>query len=64
MIAKSSRIAIVASAVWLLVAYVGLFAIDVFNNSEELLMAYLIFGILPVVAWNGIRWIRKSPTQP
>lgn len=64
MIEKSSRIAIVASAVWLLVAYVGLYAIDVFNNSEELLMAYLFFGILPVLVWNGIRWIRKSPTRP
>ncbi len=63
MISKSSRIAIVLSTIWLLCAYVVLYVIDVYND-EEMLVAYLFFGILPVVAWNGIHWIRKTPHQP
>lgn len=63
MIGKSTRIAIVASSVWLLGAYVVLYAIDIYND-EELIVAYLFFGAMPVVVWNGIRWIRKSPSKP
>jgi hypothetical protein len=58
MIAKSSRIAIVASAVWLLVVYAAL-AVHYSNKMGDGHTEFLIFGILPVLVWNGIRWIRK-----
>ena len=59
-LSKYARILVVAAAVWLVSTFV--FVMSISGNRLDLgeIAAYLVIGVLPVIAVCGIYWIRAA----
>jgi hypothetical protein len=54
---KIQRLVVVISIIWLLGSFAFLNSLD--GKWKEFVLLYVLFGLIPVVAVNGIVWIIK-----